>query len=227
MITAILPAGGLGKRLGADIPKQFLPLAGKPLILYSLEAFVQHPQIKNIIIPVVANWRQNLEDLLADLLLQKEIILVPGGRTRQDSVYHGLKALPQGSSIVLVHDVARPLVTPQIIERVIQAVEKYGAAIAATPVRDTVKMVEGEIIKETIPREKLFLAQTPQGARVELMLRAFEAAYRDDFIGTDEASLLERIGIPVHIVPAPMTNFKITTPEDLRLAEALLRLEHY
>ncbi len=225
MVTAILPAGGLGKRLGADIPKQFLPLAGKPLILYSLEVFARHPLVKNIIIPVVPTWRQNLKTLLANFSLQKEIILVSGGKTRQDSVYSGLKALPQGSSIVLVHDVARPFVTPQIIEEVIRAVEKQGAAIAAAPIRDTVKIVEEGIIKRTIPREKLFLAQTPQGAKAELMFRAFEAAYRDHFIGTDEASLLERIGIPVHIVPAPSTNFKITTPEDLRLAEALLSLD--
>lgn len=225
MVTAILPAGGLGKRLGADIPKQFLPLAGKPLILYSLEVFARHPLVKNIIIPVVPTWRQNLKTFLANLSLQKEIILVSGGKTRQDSVYSGLKALPQGSSIVLVHDVARPFVTSQIIEGVIRAVEKHGAAIAAAPIRDTVKMVEEGIIKRTIPREKLFLAQTPQGAKAELMSRAFEAAYRDHFIGTDEASLLERIGIPVHIVPAPNTNFKITTPEDLRLAEALLSLD--
>jgi len=225
MVTAILPAGGLGKRLGADIPKQFLPLAGKPLILYSLEVFARHPLIKNIIIPVVPTWSQSLKTLLADLSLQKEIILVSGGKTRQDSVYSGLKALPQESSIVLVHDVARPFVTPQIIEEVIRAVEKHGAAIAAAPIRDTVKMVEEGIIKRTIPREKLYLAQTPQGAKAELMFRAFEAAYWDHFIGTDEASLLERIGIPVHIVPAPSTNFKITTPEDLRLAEALLSLD--
>ncbi len=224
MVTAILPAGGLGKRVGATIPKQFLPLAGKPLILYSLETFARHPLIENIIIPVAPTWRPKLEALLADLFLQKEIILVSGGKTRQDSVYSGLKALPPKSSIVLVHDVARPFVTPQIIEKVIQAVEKHGAAIAAARIQDTVKMVEEGIIKETIPREKLFLAQTPQGAKIDLMLRAFEAAYRDRFIGTDEASLLERIGIPVYVVPAPRTNFKITVPEDLRLAEALVGL---
>ena len=223
MVVTIIPAGGVGKRLGSPIPKQFLKIGGRPVIIHTLLVFENTPTVNKIIIPIVPNWRAYLEKILAAFDLKKIYAIVPGGKTRQESVYAGLKVLPEKTSIILVHDAARPFVTQEIIEEVIKTIRLKGAAIAATPVKDTVKEVENGLIKETIPRERLYLAQTPQGARKDLLLHAFEKAYMDGFLGTDEASILERIGIPVWVVPSPSTNFKITTIEDLRLAEAILK----
>ncbi len=220
MVVVIIPAGGIGKRLGLSIPKQFIKIEGKPIIAHTLSVFEKTSVIDKIIIPVVREWQTYLQEIIISFGFKKIHAIVPGGKTRQDSVYAGLKALPQKTSIVLVHDAARPFVTQKTIEEVIKMIKLKGAAIAATPVKDTVKDVKDGLIRGTIPRERIFLAQTPQGAQKDLLLYAFEKAYMDGFIGTDEASILERAGIPVWVVPSPSTNFKITTIEDLRLAEA-------
>ena len=223
MIAAIIPAGGVGQRFGTREPKQFYPLLGKAIILWTLEAFEGVPEIDLLVIPCLSSYQSRLEELIQQARFEKEIKIVPGGRTRQESVKQGLVSLPEETEIVLVHDAARPLVSTELIKEVIQGVRSYGAAIAACPARDTVKRVRDLFVSYTIPREEVYLAQTPQGARYELLRYAFERAEKDRFQGTDEASLLERVNIPVFVIPAPITNLKITTPEDLKVAEALLR----
>ncbi len=219
-------------------PKQFLALRGVPLLVHSLRAFLAVPRITGIYIAVREPEQARLRELLAELAhtelvhdddgLADRVHVVAGGAMRQDSVANALRALPSVADrdIVLVHDAVRPLVDPATIERTIDAIERHGAAIVGMPATDTIKKVErtadGALVVATIPRELIVHAQTPQGARVSLMRRAFDAAQADEFQGTDEASLLERAGIPVHVVPGSARNLKVTQPGDLEVAEFYL-----
>ena len=221
MVAVIIPAGGIGERLGAKVPKQFLELAGRPLILHTLAPFLSHPEIDLIVIPCVEGWRDRLLALTRGL--SKPVKVVPGGATRQASVANGLKVLPVEVELVLVHDAARPFITPEAIGAVLAKVREEGAALMALPSRDTVKRVREGRVLETLPREEIYLAQTPQGALKGLLLEAFLWAEKRGLSATDEASLLEAYGVPVHVVPGSPLNFKITTPEDLILAEAILK----
>ena len=239
-VFVILPAAGLGTRMAAasgSAPKQFLSLGGVPLLVHSLRAFLAVPRITGIYIAVREPEQPRLRELLADLAwaepgLTDRVQVVSGGDMRQDSVANALRALPSSpeggtaQDIVLVHDAVRPLVDPATIERTIDAIERHGAAIVGMPATDTIKKVErtadGALVVATIPRELIVHAQTPQGAFVSLMRRAFEAAEADEFQGTDEASLLERAGIPVHVVPGSVRNLKVTQPGDLDIAEFYL-----
>ncbi len=230
-VFVILPAAGLGTRMAAasgNAPKQFLSLGGVPLLIHSLQAFLAVPQITGIYIAVRAPEVDRLRELLTGHGLLERVHIVTGGDMRQDSVANALHALPSHSEadIVLVHDAVRPLVDPATIERTIDAIERHGAAIVGMPATDTIKKVErtsdGALVVATIPRELIVHAQTPQGARISLMRRAFNAAAADEFQGTDEASLLERAGIPVHVVPGSARNLKVTQPGDLEIAEFYL-----
>ncbi len=223
MNVVIVPAGGVGKRVGEKIPKQFLPLGSRPLIRYTLHIFEMMPEIDLVVIPVVSGWEEYLREELSDF--QKEFELVPGGSSRQESVYNGFKVISSSAEIVLVHDACRPFATPSLVRKVLQKIQEKGAALAALPSRDTVKEVNNEIVLRTIPREKIYLAHTPQGARHELLKEAFSWARKKGLEFTDEASLLEACGIPVFVVPSEFKNFKITTREDLHLACALLKCE--
>src|ERR1700722_11379451 len=234
-VFVILPAAGIGTRMasaaGSDskaAPKQFLSLKGTPILVHSLRAFLAVPEVSNIYVAVREYEKLRIDELLAEYKLGSKISVVTGGDSRQSSVANALAALPSHSDddIVLVHDAVRPLIDPATITRTIQAIEKHGAAIVGTPAVDTIKQVErtadGALITATIPRELIVHAQTPQGARVPLMRKAFADAATDDFIGTDEASLLERAGIPVFVVPGHARNFKVTQPGDLEIAEFYL-----
>lgn len=209
-------------------PKQFLALKGQPLLLHSLMAFLAVPSITSIYVAVRESERPRIAELIAEHQLNGKVYVVTGGDARQESVANALAALPSNSDadIVLVHDAVRPLVDSHTIERTIAAIEKHGAAIVATPAIDTIKQVErtadGALITATIPRELIVHAQTPQGARISLLRRAFEEAAADEFIGTDESSLLERANIPVFVVQGSARNFKITQPGDLEIAEFFL-----
>ena len=209
-------------------PKQFLLLGGKPILLTSLLALGAVPAIQGIWIAVrpdeTARLRQLLAAYAAELPAQLSLHIVEGGDTRQGSVARALLAIGcEDKDIVLVHDAVRPLAEPSAIERVIAAVERFGAAILALPATDTIKQVErtadGALITATIPRENIVQAQTPQAARAGLLRRAMQEAEADGFAGTDEASLLERAGIPVAVVPGATSNLKITKAADLPLAE--------
>ncbi|HEY4357639.1 MAG TPA: 2-C-methyl-D-erythritol 4-phosphate cytidylyltransferase [Acidobacteriaceae bacterium] len=229
-VFVIVPAAGIGTRMASTggAPKQFLSLKGLPILLHSLRAFLAVPRITTIYVSVRASEQPRVAELIAEHKLDGKVHVVTGGDTRQDSVANALKALPSTSEddIVLVHDAVRPLIDSATIDRTIDAIARHGAAIVGTPAVDTIKQVErtadGALITATIPREIIVHAQTPQGARVPLMRRAFEEAAADEFTGTDEASLLERANIPVFVVQGSARNFKVTQPGDLEIAEFYL-----
>jgi len=225
----IIPAGGIGSRLGHHQPKQFLPLAGLPILVRTCRAFLKMEVIRCVVVAAPADYYQATIDLLHRHLSKQDIqklIFTMGGITRQDSVFAGLSALPADISLVLVHDAARPLIDQATIVRCLQGAAQYGAVIAAVPVKDTLKQAIGSrVIEKTVDRTGLWQAQTPQAVQRELLEQAFAAAARQKFVGTDEASLLEAVGIPVRMVDGAERNLKITHPEDLQVAAALLQKE--
>ena len=232
-VFIILPAAGLGTRMSAGhhstaAPKQFLELAGVPILIHSLRAFSQVPKVSTIYVSVRANERERVEAQVSEYGFADKVQIVTGGDTRQESVANALNALDcDDNDIVLVHDAVRPLIDPATIIRTIEAVEKHDAAIVGLPAVDTIKQVErtagGAIITATIPREYIVQAQTPQGFRCGLLRRAFAEATADGFTGTDESSIVERAGSPVAVVAGSSTNLKITQPGDLELAEFYLQ----
>lgn len=211
-----------------NTPKQYLSLGGKPILANTLAIFEDMPEITEIVVvaqPKALDLCQ--EQILTPFNFKKVLRLVPGGKERQDSVYNALKILHNQSDwdLILVHDGVRPLVTAEEIRRVIKAAGEFGAAILALPAQDTVKNVDPEgRIKKTLNRQDIWLAQTPQAFHADIIWRAFVEAYACNFYGTDEASLLEALDIPVMVVPGSSFNIKVTTPEDLFLAEAILQL---
>ncbi|OGR06829.1 MAG: hypothetical protein A2511_08360 [Deltaproteobacteria bacterium RIFOXYD12_FULL_50_9] len=221
--AAIIPAGGIGRRMGLTLPKQFSPLAGVPLLVHTLRCFENTPAIVEVVLVVPEEYRNQAAEMIVAYRLTKVTRIVPGGRERQDSVQAGLMALSTEIEFAVVHDAARPFITPALIERCLIAAVEAGAAMAAIPVKDTIKRVsDAGRIENTVDRQRLWQAQTPQVIRVDLLRRAFAVAAETDFIGTDEAGLLEHLGLPMTVVMGSERNIKITTPEDLLLAEALL-----
>jgi 2-C-methyl-D-erythritol 4-phosphate cytidylyltransferase len=211
--------------------KQFTELAGTPILIHTLRKFAAVDEVAEIWIALRENeidgFKERLRKETGDVL-KKKVEVVSGGEHRQQSVEHALNAIAAApDDIVLVHDAVRPLVSAEIIHQVIEAAKKYGAAIAGLPAVDTVKQVErtseGAIIKATIPRAAVVLAQTPQGFRYEVIKKAFDEATADGFMGTDEASLAERSGHEVAVVMGSAKNIKITNPGDMELAEFYLR----
>jgi 2-C-methyl-D-erythritol 4-phosphate cytidylyltransferase len=239
-VVVIIPAAGLGTRMAPlssakdakpHLSKQFTELAGTPILIHTLRRFAAVDEVTEIWIALreneIESFRERLQKESAGVLRTK-VELVIGGEHRQQSVEHALNAISAApDDIVLVHDAVRPLVTREIIHEVIEAARKYGAAIAGLPAVDTVKQVErtaeGAIIKATIPRAGVVLAQTPQGFRYDVIKKVFDEATADGFTGTDEASLAERSGREVAVVMGSPKNIKITTPGDIELAEFYLR----
>lgn len=222
VIAAIIPAAGSGSRMGTDVPKQFLELGGVPILVRTIGRFLQVSEIRHIVVALPADHRPIAEQILRRCFspdLYRRLMLVTGGKSRQESVLAGLDTLPPEVGFVLVHDGARPFVSPELICQCLRAAVDHGAAIAAVPVRDTIKQVNssGEIAG-TVDRSRLWQAQTPQAAATGLLRRAYREAQQDGFQGTDEASLLEHAGIPVHIIEGSEENIKITRPDDLKLA---------
>lgn len=232
-VIVIIPAAGLGTRMASarkGVPsKQFFEINGTPIVIHTLRAFVRNQQVTEIVVALRKNEMERFGKQLEKEKLSSKIKLVEGGEYRQESVANALAQLKASADdIVLVHDAVRPFVDDEIIASVIHEVEKHGAAIAGLPAVDTIKQVEraaeGAIITSTIPRERVVQAQTPQGFRYELIKRAFDSATADGFTGTDEASLVERLGESVWVVMGSAKNIKITTPGDLELAEYLMTL---
>jgi len=220
---AIIPAGGAGKRMAAGIPKQYVRLAGLPVLVRTLRAFQLSEAVDEILLAVPEGDLAQVErTLLAGQGFTKVICAVAGGAQRQDSVRNALAHVREEHGIVLVHDGVRPFVSGGLIRRVVAAAREYGASTAGVPVKETVKSVDaGGWVTRTVSREGLWLTQTPQAFRREIILAAYERAAQDSFCGTDDASLVERMGIPVRMVPGEYENLKLTTPEDLLLGEAL------
>jgi 2-C-methyl-D-erythritol 4-phosphate cytidylyltransferase len=227
-VFAILPAAGLGTRMAGPQPKQFLALDGIPILIHSLRAFASVARVTAIYVAVRKPEMERVQAQIAEYGFAGKASVVEGGDNRQESVSHALAALAaEPDDIVLVHDAVRPLIDAATIDRTIDAVIEHGAAIVGMPAVDTIKQVErtahGALITSTIPREFVVLAQTPQGFRYGLLQRAFAEAMADGFVGTDEASLAERAGLPVAVVPGSQVNLKITKRGDLELAEFYLR----
>ena len=223
-VIAVIPAGGTGTRMGADVPKQFLPLGGVPMLLHSLRAFDRAPSVDAVILVVPhEEQRRALTDVIERYGVKKVQKVIAGGETRQQSVYNGLKETDPDVEIVVVHDAVRPFVTEDLIEQSIQAARKGGGAIVAIPMKDTPKQAGPDRqIQRTLDRNDLWLAQTPQAFRRALLLEAYEKAAIEHLQATDDAALVERLGHKVGIVPGTWENIKITAPEDLVIAEAIL-----
>lgn len=217
MWGAIILGGGSGQRMGAKCNKVLLPIAGKSMIVRSVEAFV--PLVEQV---VVVSREEDMPVMASELAQNGlEALMVSGGATRQESVWRGLQALSGQCGSVLVHDGARCLVTADVIQRCMVSVEKCGTGVAAVPVTDTIKTVsDANIALDTPNRASLRAVQTPQGFKVDLLRQAHEQAQRDGFLGTDDASLVERLGVPVQLTEGSRRNIKLTTPEDLLMAEA-------
>jgi 2-C-methyl-D-erythritol 4-phosphate cytidylyltransferase len=227
-VFVILPAAGLGTRMAGPQPKQFLELDGVPILIHSLRVFASAPRVTAIYVAVRKTEMERVQAQIAEYNFAGKVSVVEGGDSRQESVSHALAALAaEPDDIVLVHDAVRPLIDAATIERTIDAVVEHGAAIVGLPAVDTIKQVErtahGALITSTIPREFIVLAQTPQGFRYGLLRKAFADAQADGFVGTDEASLVERAGLPVAVVHGSPINLKITQPGDLELAEFYLK----
>jgi 2-C-methyl-D-erythritol 4-phosphate cytidylyltransferase len=239
-VVVIIPAAGLGTRMASlhktkarkpAASKQFLELDGIPVLIHTLRKFTGSPEVNEVFVALrkteIASFGGSLERETPEIL-KKKTVLLEGGETRQQSVTNALAAVAAAADdIVLVHDAVRPFVTQEMIHDVIAAAKKYGAAIAGVPAVDTMKQVDrtsaGALIKATIPRERIVMAQTPQGFRYDVLKKAFGEAIADGFVGTDEASLVERSGHQVAVVMGSPQNIKITTPADLELAEFFLK----
>ena len=223
-VVAVVPAGGLGKRMGAGTPKQFLMLDGVPMMLHSLRVLDRAPSVTEVVLVVPKEEQARVLTEVVDRYgLKKVLKVVPGGATRQESVHHGLNEVGDDVEIVVVHDAVRPFVTVDLIERSIEAARKHGGAIVAVPMKDTPKQAGPDgLIQKTLPRAGLWLAQTPQTFRRALVVEAYRKAGIEHVHATDDAALAERLGHPVAIVEGSWENIKITTPEDMILAEAIL-----
>ncbi len=224
--SAIIVAGGAGNRFGSETPKQFLALAGKPLLAHTLARFDACAAIKRIVLVLPGDGFNQSRVTMERFVGDKPTDIVPGGESRQASVREGLSCLdPWPESLIAVHDGARPLVDDELITRVVEKASEHGGAIAAIPVVETLKEVSDAMaIERTLDRKRYYRAQTPQCFRYGILREAFEAAGRDGFVGTDEAALVERLDATIHVVAGSEHNIKVTTPEDMARAEYYLML---
>ena len=223
-ISVIMPAAGLSLRMGADVRKPYIMIGEKPVFFYTMEKFCKLERVKEIIFVVNEKDRSTVIEKWSDELKAYKVTkIVTGGDRRQDSISNGLSHLDPDTEIVLIHDAVRPLVKQDEIEAVIKSIEEKGAAILASPMKLTVKKVNSslEIIK-TVPRHDLWMAQTPQGFKKDLIISAYDKIRGSDEEFTDDAEVAEKAGHTVGIVPGGYDNIKITTREDLKLAESLL-----
>jgi 2-C-methyl-D-erythritol 4-phosphate cytidylyltransferase len=219
----LIPAAGSGRRMGSDRNKLLLPLLDKPILQWTIEAAIASSSISWIGVIGQPCDFADFKQIFARLESPKPITLIQGGETRQESVSNGLKALPQTSKSVLIHDGARCLATPNLFDRCAEALQTYRGLIAAITIKDTIKIVHNRIVESTPDRHQLWAAQTPQGFSVKELKQAHLQAQELNWSVTDDAALFEKIGLPVQIVMGEETNLKITTPQDLAIAEFILR----
>ena len=232
-VSVILPAAGLGTRMGRTVPekagtsrKQFMLLDGSPILLHTIRKFASSPAVTEIVVALRAEDMDWVRELLRAEKFGKPVRLVEGGDSRQESVEHALATLAAGTELVAVHDAVRPFIEHSVLEKVFAEAEETGAAIVGIVPVDTVKQVHRNKIRQTIPRERLILAQTPQVFRFDLLKTAFSRAREDGFAGTDESSLVERLDqVEVSVVPGSDRNLKITKPSDMDLARLFLAEE--
>lgn len=221
---AIIPAAGVGARMQSDRAKQMLELGGAPLLIHTLRRFECCDAVDQIILVLQPDLTGEVLALISRFGLKKILRVVAGGAERQDSVYRGLQVLDDsGTGVVAIHDAVRPFVRPQEIKLVIERAAAVGGAIMALPATDTIKQVKSGRIQRTLDRRRICHAQTPQAFRFQIIKAAYDKAYQEGFIGTDDSQLVERMGRPVSVVEGSPINIKITRPLDLLLAEAILR----
>jgi 2-C-methyl-D-erythritol 4-phosphate cytidylyltransferase len=220
----LIPAAGMGRRMGADRNKVLLTLLNRPIVAWTLLAAEAAQSISWIGVICQPEDQPLLAEILQDLSLQTPVAFIPGGSTRQESVYNGLQALPQDAERVLIHDAARCLATPDLFDRCAQALTTCLGLIAAVPVKDTIKVVDEVGQVQTTPdRSTLWAAQTPQGFDVLQLRQCHDKGLQQGWEVTDDAALFEKCGLPVQVVPGEETNLKVTTPGDLAIAEGILR----
>jgi 2-C-methyl-D-erythritol 4-phosphate cytidylyltransferase len=217
-VAVVVPAGGVGTRFGGRIPKQFLTLQRVPVVAKTIGHFARHPAVTAIVVAAPEAHVERMRRALSSIRRRASLTVVPGGRTRQDSVWLAVQAVPDEAELIVVHDAVRPLITRRLIDAVVGAAAASGAAICALPIAETVKRVRDDVVEATLDRSELWTVQTPQAFRADLLREAHEKARRDGVVGTDDAMLVERLGHPVRVVPGLAENVKITTPDDLRRA---------
>ncbi|MFH0924539.1 MAG: 2-C-methyl-D-erythritol 4-phosphate cytidylyltransferase [bacterium] len=224
-VAAIITAAGKGSRMGQPISKQFLSLGGKPILYHTVKAFESSGKIAEIYLIVgYDDINYCKQKIIYKYGFQKIKKIIIGGRERQDSIYNGLKELDTAVDTVLIHDGVRPFITTELIDKIIDELDQEQAMILAVPAKDTIKLVNQDgYIKETLDRKKLCLTQTPQGFDYNIIWSAYEKAYNDGYYATDDANLVERMGKKVKILMGDYENIKITTMEDLSVAEGILR----
>jgi 2-C-methyl-D-erythritol 4-phosphate cytidylyltransferase len=221
--VAIVPAGGSGTRLGSRLPKQYLAVDGVSLLVRTVRALVRARSVRGVVVAAPTARVEATRALLRRHKVRGTVMVVAGGATRQDSVRAGLDAVPPAVRLVLVHDAVRPFITADLVERVLAAARRWGAATCGLPVRETVKRVRGDLVEATMDREGLWLVQTPQGFRRDILREAHDKARRDGFGGTDDAMLVERLGGQVAMVLGLPQNLKVTTRADLTAARRWTR----
>jgi 2-C-methyl-D-erythritol 4-phosphate cytidylyltransferase len=223
-VTAVIPAAGRGERMKSEVHKLFLPLLDRPVLAHTLNVFEACAIIDDIIVVLSDDVIvQCTAEIVEAFGYHKVVKIVPGGERRQDSVYNGLMAIGGECDVVVIHDGARPFVMTELIERSVEFCTDYKAVITAVPPKDTIKRGENGFVFSTLDRSRLWSVQTPQAFQYETILKAHQRAREDLFEGTDDASLVERMGEPVKILEGSYDNFKITTSEDLYLAERIMQ----
>ena len=222
-VTSIVVAAGSGSRMGTETKKQYLLLDDKPLFIHTLEVIEQQNKITDMILVVPSADLDFCEEMIKKYSIKKVLCIVSGGDTRGASVYNGLQVVPEDSEFVVVHDGARPFLSQELLEDVLEAGKTEGAAVVGVPVKDTIKKVNPDgLVQETLERSLLWIIQTPQVFRKELLLKCYKKAIEDKLQGTDDASILEAYGYPVKVVMGDYKNIKITTKEDLEYAKHLI-----
>ena len=229
--SAIIPAAGFGKRMGGGVNKQFLSLHGRPIIICTLEQFQLCDAVDEIIISTQREYFSQIEILTKDFHITKVSHIVEGGRRRQDSVANALPSLNPAADIVIVHDAVRPFISRRLIVESIECAKEHQAAVVAVPVKDTIKLSESGIVSltekkvvvRTLDRSSLWITQTPQAFQKGLLIRAYDTARQEGIEATDDASLVERLGVHPEIIEGAYENIKITTPDDLDVAEIIAK----
>ncbi|MBI4551390.1 MAG: 2-C-methyl-D-erythritol 4-phosphate cytidylyltransferase [Candidatus Latescibacteria bacterium] len=223
-VVALIPAAGRGLRMGLDIGKPYVPLCGRPVLAHTVDAFDRCPHVDGCVLVVDPERQEHCRTHVVEAFGYRRVWrIVPGGATRQESVYRGLQAIEGDADIVIVHDGVRPLIEPEVIEESVVLCRTHGAVLVAVPVKETIKIVHDGVVVATPDRATLWAAQTPQTFSYALLRDAHERARADGYEGTDDAALVERLGHRVTILRGSYENIKLTTPEDVVVAEQILR----
>ncbi|MEQ8523829.1 2-C-methyl-D-erythritol 4-phosphate cytidylyltransferase [Gracilimonas sp.] len=225
-LSVIIPAAGSGERMASDIPKPFLKVGSKTILEHTISRFLEVPDVVQIIVATSKKYIPEIKSIFDQVPTTLDIQVVEGGKERQFSIYNALKLVSPNSELVAVHDAVRPFVRKQLIEECCSVASKVGGAVLGVPAKDTIKRVDkNKVIEDTPNRSFLWQAQTPQVFQKALLMKAYESALKDHFVGTDDASLVERVGGVIQMVEGDRENLKITYPIDLKIAELILGVE--